>query len=234
MRSEDPVKIPPPELDYLVLASASPRRRELLSSLNLRFQVLEAKGVDEGAARGSAWEVCSRLARAKAEKVLQTLIARGDQSKLRHWVVLGADTVVAAGEDAREVVLGKPRDLQHARDMLRSLSGRTHRVLTGVAVAREGRPTRAQVETSQVEFRSLSGEEIERYLESGEHEGKAGAYAIQGKGSALIAGFSGYYYNIVGLPLVLTARLLGIEPEPACDCSRKRFQRGAQGCEAAR
>jgi septum formation protein len=201
-----------------------------LARLGLPFEALEAEGVDEGAARGNALEICSRLAREKAEKVLQVLTARARPDRGWKWIVLGADTLVAAGEGAREEALGKPRDLEHARQMLRSLSGRAHRVLTGIAVAPEGHPTRVAVETSQVIFHPLSGEDIERYLETGEHEGKAGAYAIQGKGGDLVAGFSGCYYNIVGLPLVLTARLLGIEPDLACDCGRHRLQRGQAGC----
>lgn len=202
----------------LVLASASPRRQELLRRLNIPFEVFVPRGVDENAATGSAREIATALAQEKAEAALRSLIAsqpgRGDR-----WVVLGTDTVVAVGDGENEVVLGKPRDLDHARKMLRLLAGKAHRVWTGVAVACAGQPTRVEAERTDVTFRPLSEDDVERYLATGDHEGKAGAYGIQGEGSSLVSGFQGCYYNVVGLPLVLVARMIAdLAPAFRCDC----------------
>ncbi len=213
----------------LILASSSPRRRELLQKLGVPFEVVEPHGVDEQAASGSAPSVARNLAVEKAERVLWTLSAtrpgEGDR-----WVVLGADTVVVLGEGVHERVLGKPADLNDARGMLRALGGRTHQVWTGLAVAQAGSPARAALERTEVTFRPLSAEDIERYLSTGDAEGKAGAYGIQGAGARLVSGFRGCYYNVVGLPLALTARLLEdfLPLAPAafdCDCPTQPLQR---------
>lgn len=221
-----------PGAQCLVLASASPRRRELLPRLGVPFEVAVADGIDESAAVGTAREIAGSLAVSKAERVLERLSRERDADPLA-WVVLGADTVVAVKSGQMEIVLGKPRNLVDARRMLERLSARPHTVWTGVAVARRGEPTRLGLEATEVTFRALSAADIERHLESGDHAGKAGAYGIQGAGGTLVEGFAGCYYNVVGLPLRLTARLLGnLVPRGtlACDCRQHPLQRGRAGC----
>lgn len=177
----------------LVLASASPRRRELLSQLDIRFTV-SAADIDETPQTGEAAEAyVGRLAREKARVVAS-----------RHpgaWV-LAADTTVALGAE----LLGKPRDAEEAQAMLTRLSGRTHDVYTGVALA--GRHEETLVVRTRVTFRSLSPGEMSWYANSGEPLDKAGAYAIQGKGGFLVAGVEGSPSNVVGLPLGETVALL--------------------------
>ena len=158
--------------------------------------------------------------------------ARSPCSRSPEVLVLGADTVVAVGEGASEEVLGKPTDPDDAARMLRILSGRDHFVVTAVAVVRSGAPPRVRWEKSRVRFRELSNETIREYVSTGEPMDKAGAYAIQGRGEALVAGFSGCFHNIVGLPLVLVARMLeGVAAQPGCDCSLHPLQEGQPGCK---
>jgi septum formation protein len=217
----------------LILASSSPRRREILARLGIPFEVFPDTGVDEASAAGPARRIAVELAGRKAEAALGKLAGRVAGPDV---AVLGGDTVVALGEGAGEEILGKPRDLEDARRMVRALAGRTHTVWTGVALARPGRPTLSACEATRVAFRPLTDREVEDYLATGDHEGKAGAYGIQGEGAALVLGFEGCYWNVVGLPLVLTARLLaaaGIPAAHACDCARHRLQRGAPGCGGA-
>ena len=177
----------------LVLASASPRRRELLAQLDIHFTV-SAADIDETPHAGEAAEAyVGRLAREKARVVAS-----------RHpgaWV-LAADTTVALGAE----LLGKPRDAEEAQAMLTRLSGRTHDVYTGVALA--GRHEETLVVRTRVTFRSLSPGEMSWYANSGEPLDKAGAYAIQGKGGFLVAGVEGSTSNVVGLPLGETVALL--------------------------
>ena len=179
----------------LILASASPRRRELLGSLVPDFTV-EPSEVEERLAPGPLAEAVSRLALNKARAVA-----------VRHTagIVLGADTVVAIDG----VALGKPADAGDARAMLTRLCGREHEVITGVAVVdvRTGRAERVAV-TSRVRMASYGEQDIDAYVSTGEPFDKAGGYAIQGAGGALVAGFDGSYSNVVGLPLAETARLL--------------------------
>ncbi|RKH66075.1 Maf family protein [Corallococcus llansteffanensis] len=177
----------------LVLASASPRRKDLLAQLGLRFTVAAAD-IDETPTAGEiARNYVHRLAVEKA----RTVAARHPDA----WV-LAADTTVALGSD----LLGKPRDAQEARAMLGQLSGRTHEVFTGIAVA--GRAQASQVVRTQVTFRALSQEEIAWYADTGEPLDKAGAYAIQGKGGFLVASVEGSPTNVIGLPLGETLALL--------------------------
>ncbi len=190
----------------LVLASASPRRKDLLADLGLPFDVCPAD-VDETPLPGESPEsLVDRLAGSKAEA--GAALATGPDA-----VVVGADTIVAIGDD----VLGKPADAVGAADMLRRLAARTHRVLTGVAVAVPGRPTALEVVTTDVTFRSLTADEIATYVATGEPLDKAGAYGIQGQGGALVASIDGPYDNVVGLPLDCVRRLLtdaGIDLPP--------------------
>ncbi len=178
----------------LVLASASPRRRELLAGLGLEFEV-RPTAVDETPLPGETAAICvERLARAKA-----------DSEAAPDELVLAADTlVVLAGE-----ILGKPAGPEEAEAMLARLAGRDHLVMTGVAV-RDGSTGRtlSGVETTRVAVAPLTPEEIARYVASGEPLDKAGAYAIQGLGALFVEAIEGNYTNVVGLPLPLTARLL--------------------------
>lgn len=195
------------ELLPLVLASGSPRRRELLRQAGIPFRVRPAR-VDEdallaslppGLGPGGAVE---RLALAKAQDVAGRL--------RRPRLVLAADTtVVLDGE-----MIQKPRDEDDARRMLALLSGRTHEVFTGVALIGPAR-VRVAHERTRVTMAPLSPAVIERYVRTGEPMDKAGAYAVQGYGSLLVERIEGCYFNVVGLPLPLLARLLrefGVEP----------------------
>jgi septum formation protein len=177
----------------LILASASPRRRELLAQLGLTFQV-EPADVDERPHPHEApGAYVARIARDKA-----CTLARRHPGAL----VLAADTtVVLAGQ-----VLGKPEDEADARRMLGALAGRAHQVLTAVAL--EGPHSALHVEQTQVHMRQASAEELAWYVSTGEPRDKAGAYAIQGRGGFLVERIEGSYSNVVGLPLAQTVRML--------------------------
>ncbi|MEN8719031.1 MAG: Maf family protein [Oceanococcaceae bacterium] len=178
----------------LILASASPRRRELLDQLGWPCRV-EPADIDErpGADEAPLAHV-ERLARAKAR-----VIAARDPRAL----VLAADTIVVLDGQ----ILGKPADDADAVRMLRSLSGSTHQVMTGVAVAQSTR-TLSEVQTSTVRFRALTEEDIRDYVSSGEPRDKAGAYGIQGPAGRFVEHLSGSYTGVMGLPLCHTERLL--------------------------
>lgn len=177
-----------------VLASASPRRRELLALLGHPFDV-EPTDPDEAPLPGeSAAELVVRLARAKAGLVA---VRRTDA------VVIGADTVVVLDGE----ILGKPRDPRHATGMLRALAGRSHVVSSGVAVTVGGR-TVSDVAHTTVEFTGITAAEIDAYVATGEPSDKAGAYAIQGAGGRFVERIEGSYHNVVGLPLASLVRLL--------------------------
>ena len=207
----------------IILASLSPRRAEILTRWGVPFRVAAPEGVNESAARGSAVEVATDLALRKADSVL-----RG--ATLPEVLVIGADTVV----ESEGEILGKPRDTSHAREMIEKLSGRTHRVVTGIAVLARGKRPRIEAETSEVTFRRLSAGEIEDYLATGDPEGKAGAYGIQSEGRRLVTGFRGCYYNIVGLPirrLLAILRELGAGvPAGECGCEKVPLWHGGRGC----
>jgi septum formation protein len=186
----------------LILASASPRRRELLAQAGYRFEV-QASAVPESRRPGEdAIRFATRLAREKAEEVFALRLAIEEPA-----LVLGADTVVVCDGE----VMGKPADPADAERMLLLLSGRTHHVVTGVAVV-WGTSSRSAVEVAaeltQVTMRTLSLEEVSRYVASGEPMDKAGAYAIQGYAGRWIPRISGCYFNVVGLPLALVSSLL--------------------------
>jgi len=177
-----------------VLASASPRRRELLTQLGYRFEVIPAD-VDESVDDvETPTHYVARLALAKAAAVLERHPAR---------TVLGADTTVVCGDE----ILGKPRGPKEGVRMLQQLSGRAHEVLTGVAVCSSlGRDV--QVVVSRVHFRDLSSAEIDAYVASGEGRDKAGGYGIQAIGSIFVRHLEGSYSGVVGLPLCETELLL--------------------------
>jgi septum formation protein len=192
----------------LVLASASPRRRELLTQAGFSFQVYPAHINEDLLPREEPSAYVTRLAREKAQAVFRELTApealwEDEELKGRPLTVLGADTTVTIDGH----ILGKPDDEADAARMLRLLSGRSHRVITGVAlVTRE--TVRVAAEVTQVSFLPLSGEEIASYIATGEPMDKAGAYAIQGRAARWIPRIEGCYFNVVGLPLALLSTLL--------------------------
>jgi septum formation protein len=189
----------------IYLASRSPRRRELLQQIGIAFDELlahESPGadVDETPLAGEQPAAyVMRLACAKAARGLRHVAARG----LQPLPLLAADTtVVLDGE-----IIGKPDDAEHARQLLRRLSGKAHAVMTAVAVARHDR-TETALSVSTVEFRELDDAEIADYVATGEPLDKAGAYAIQGRAAAFVRVLRGSYSGIMGLPLIETIRLL--------------------------
>lgn len=178
----------------LVLASASPRRSELLRRVGLEFLVRPVE-VDESLISGEgAQRSAGRLALAKA---------RAAEAPESGAAVLTADTLVALGD----TVLGKPRDAADARSMLGQLSGQEHQVVTGFTLRLDDEFYSAMAQ-SKVRFRTLTNAEINAYVAGGEPMGKAGAYAIQGMGAALVEEVSGSYTNVVGLPLAAVIKLL--------------------------
>jgi septum formation protein len=180
----------------LVLASASPRRRELLAQIGVRVDLVDPADVDEGPLR---LELPAKLARRLALAKAEGIAARHADA-----YVLGADTVVACGRR----ILPKAESNTEAQSCLQMLSGRRHRVFGGVAVIAPGGATRARVVTTIVSFKSLSGDEIESYLESDEWRGKAGGYAIQGRAASFVRFINGSYSNVVGLPLYEVTQIL--------------------------
>jgi septum formation protein len=172
----------------LILASTSPRRKEIMAKSGLVFEVV-ASGFEEDMTLDlPPAELARRMSAGKAEDV-----ARANPDA----VVVAADTIVVLDD----MPLGKPGTAERSRDMLSSLSGRTHSVITGLTVRCDaaGRCSTETVETL-VKFRNLAPEEIERYIESGEPLDKAGAYGIQGLGGSLVESIEGDYWNVVGLP----------------------------------
>lgn len=185
----------------LVLASASPRRRELLAQIGAEFEVLPAQG-EEHISTTKPEQAVVELSRQKAEEVAGLAAAQG------RTLILGADTIVAfQGE-----ILGKPKDEADAARMLHMLSGNTHSVFTGVAaILMEGRKTVKSIsffEETQVTMYPMAELEINRYIATGEPMDKAGAYGIQGRGSLLVEGVQGDYFNVMGLPVCLLGQVL--------------------------
>ncbi|WP_109312466.1 MULTISPECIES: Maf family protein [Ruegeria] len=177
-----------------ILGSGSPRRLDLLAQLGVQPDAIRAPDIDETPLKGELpVPYCNRITRAK----VQAVQADGDD------VTLCADTTVALGRR----ILGKPEDAGQAAEFLHALSGRRHRVITSVAVRRGDRVLQRDV-VSQVKVKRLSDVEINAYLATGDWQGKAGAYAIQGPAGAFIPWISGSFTGIVGLPLSETAALL--------------------------
>lgn len=181
----------------LILASASPRRRELLSRLGLEFTVMAAQA-DETLLPGlSPQEQVVRLSKIKAQAVRDSLECRPGQ------VIISADTVVVL----EERILGKPKDAAQAAQMLEALSGREHLVLTGVTVLSDA-GLQHLCEETRVFFRPLTQTEITAYIHTGEPMDKAGAYGIQGYGALFVEKLIGDYYNVMGLPLCALGQML--------------------------
>ena len=193
----------------IILASQSPRRRELLGQMGFSFTVRPAKGEELPHPELTPAQLVEELARQKALEV--SAEAEADD------VVVAADTVVAI--DGK--VLGKPHDKVHAAQMLSALSGREHTVYTGVAVKR-GETLLVEHEATQVRFRPLPEREIDLYIQTGEPMDKAGSYGIQGYGALLVEGIRGDYFNVVGLPICRLGRMLAQVGEDAlAQCAQK-------------
>lgn len=174
------------------LASASPRRREILNLAGIKHSVIIPEVSEEfDVAPDTPAQTVEILSERKAKATLELLKDEKDD-----FLVIAADTVVALGDN----IFGKPRDIEDAFNTVRSLSGERHEVYTGVTVASRSK-TVSFVEQSSVYFRDLSDEEIEKYIKTGEPMDKAGAYGIQGKGCVFVKRIEGDYFNIVGLPI---------------------------------
>ncbi len=185
-------------LPKLILASGSPRRSEILTSVGWEFEKITAD-IDEAEFENeNPVDYVQRLAKTKAEKVAR---------KIENGLVLGADTTVVIDKE----IIGKPIDLDDARKMLRKLAGRTHEVLTGVAlvkVSENNLQTQVKYERTAVTFAELSEDEINFLAVKGEPLDKAGAYAVQAQAALFIKGIQGDYWNVVGLPIHLVFQLL--------------------------
>lgn len=180
----------------MILASASPRRREILQMLGVKdLIVIPAQGEECVPKNASPEEIVTSLALGKAGEVAAQA-KPGD-------LVIGADTIVWH-EDR---VFGKPHSREEAAEMLRALSGKTHRVYTGVAVIRDGK-TLCRAEESKVRFRTLEEQEIQSYIDSGEPMDKAGAYGAQGLASVFVRGIEGDFFNVMGLPVCVLYEML--------------------------
>jgi len=190
----------------LVLASASPRRSELLTQAGYRFRVHPAHIPEDPLPGEDPIVYVTRLAREKAEAVFRQLTTASP--KPEEIAVLGADTTVTIDN----TILGKPADAADAARMLRLLSGRTHRVITGVALVTAA-GVEVAAEATAVRFLTLSDAEIADYVAGGEPMDKAGAYAIQGRAARWIPRIEGCYFNVMGLPLALVSSLL-----ESCNC----------------
>ncbi len=194
--------------DLVYLASQSPRRRELLAQMGIRFELLlpgpgeDAEGLERVLPNEAPKTYVKRVTRLKLEAARERLRLRAEG-----WdataCILCADTTVALGRD----ILGKPADQGDAAKMIRRLSGRTHRVLTAIAIGR-GRRTVFALSESRVTFSTMTRAQIAAYVATGEPMGKAGAYGVQGRAAAYIARISGSYSGIMGLPIFETAQAL--------------------------
>jgi septum formation protein len=191
----------------IYLASRSPRRRELLTQVGVRFHLLLFRDKPETDAELDETPLAGEQPAAYVERVARAKALAGwkrlEQRNLPRAAVLSADTTVAIGER----ILGKPADRREAADMLRALSGGRHQVLTAVAVKHESQ-FECVLQVSEVEFRPLSGDDIRQYVATGECDDKAGAYAIQGRAAQFVAELRGSFSGVMGLPLYETAQLL--------------------------
>ena len=186
----------PPRPSRIILASSSPRRRELMSRSGYDFQVVQPPMAEPDSA-------CKGLPPARQAEALAHFKARAVADRFPHAYVLGADTVVAVGDE----VLGKPAGISEARSTLRSLSGTRHSVITGMALLGPNSERIIAAETTYVTMREMTAEQIEEYLDSGEWAGKAGAYAIQETADRFVESVEGSFTNVVGLPMELLARM---------------------------
>ena len=182
-----------------ILASASPRRKEILRNLGLRFDVITSEA-DESCALTDPEALTRELSRRKGEAVRDALLSKGGLDG--DTVIIASDTVVCCDGE----ILGKPRDRADAERMIRMLSGKTHTVTSGIALIYRGL-TYTDAATTKVTFDELDEEFIEAYISSREPYDKAGGYAIQGKAAPVISGIEGCYFNVVGLPVNCMCKL---------------------------
>ena len=198
----------------LILASASPRRLQLLEQIGVAPDQMIPSDIDETPQRLEApRSLATRLAREKAEAAAKVLRLQGENENA---LFLAADTVVAVGRR----ILPKPELVDEAAACLRLLSGRNHKVFTGVCLITPSKARRERLIETRVRFKRLSREDFDAYLATGEWRGKAGGYAIQGRAATLVSWVSGSYSNVVGLPLYETAQLLfgrGYRPSRAAN-----------------
>lgn len=186
----------------IILASASPRRKELLAQIGLEFEIV-VSDVEEKVTSTLPWQVVEELSAQKAEAVCSTVCGEGGTGSAvidNEMLVIGADTIVACDEQ----ILGKPRDEENAKEMLRSLQGRAHQVYTGVTlihVKDEQRMVHTFHERTDVEFYPMTEQDIADYVATGDPMDKAGAYGIQGICARFVKGIQGDYNNVVGLPV---------------------------------
>ena len=174
-------------MKHIILASSSPRRKEILELADLKFDVMPS----------DAQEITTKTAPNEVVMELASIIAKDIYKKSeKQSMVVGADTVVAY----QGQILGKPADEADAKRMLTMLSGQTHEVYTGVCVIEDGK-TKTFYEETKVTFYEISDEQIDRYIKTGEPMDKAGSYGIQGKAAVFIKGIEGDYYNVVGFPI---------------------------------
>lgn len=174
-------------MKHIILASASPRRKEILELADLKFDIMPSNA-QEITTKTAPNEVVMELASIKAKDIYK--------KSEKQSMVVGADTVVAY----QGQILGKPTDEADAKRMLTMLSGQTHEVYTGVCVIEDGK-TKTFYEETKVTFYEISDEQIDRYIKTGEPMDKAGSYGIQGKAAVFIKGIEGDYYNVVGFPI---------------------------------
>jgi len=179
----------------LVLASASPRRRDLFCELGWKFEVVNSNYEEEPVENETAAQMTARFALGKATDVF---------SRNKDSLVVGADTAVLIGNE----ILGKPKSETEACEMLAKLQGKTHRVVTSVAIVADKKEPLVETESTDVTFRKLSADEIKSYVATGESMDKAGAYAIQGHGMLLVEKVDGCYFNVVGLPVQRLSKML--------------------------
>ncbi|MBQ3625224.1 MAG: septum formation inhibitor Maf [Synergistaceae bacterium] len=180
----------------IYLASSSPRRKFLLHELGLNFEIIKPEVDEKILPDEKPEDLCARLAKIKCEAAAREL-------KINNALIIAADTIVVIDNK----ILGKPKDFDNALEMLSLLQGREHEVLTGIALSFNNKLI-SSFERTRVKFRALTHAQIEAYINSGECMDKAGAYAIQGKGSLLIESIHGDYFNVVGLPVCLMGELL--------------------------
>ena len=181
--------------EMIILASVSQRRIEILRKIGLKFRVIPSNVKEEIKCKNPI-SLAKKLALMKAMKVAE---------RIRRGIVIGADTIVVLNNE----IIGKPRDKNEAKRMLKRLSGRRHVVITGIAVV-DARKKKfiTDFEKTEVKFRKINDKEIERYVKMEKVTDKAGAYAIQGRACAFIERINGCYYNVVGLPVVKLIKIL--------------------------
>jgi septum formation protein len=183
----------------IVLASQSPRRKALLEEMGIPFVQIASHIDEQKREEESPVEFARRAAREKGEDIQERLLEKGESP-----FIVSADTIVVLNDR----VFFKPRDKEEAREMTRQLSGRTHQVITGWAIAKTGHPTYISHTVTDVTFHALTDAEIDLYVQTGEGLDKAGAYGVQGIGTFLVERIDGNYFNVVGLPVSHVVRAL--------------------------